>query len=38
MNLRLRDGFGYSVGGLAGFIHWNLAGFGLLLVVALWPI
>jgi hypothetical protein len=31
----LRRGFGYSVGGLPGFIHWNLASFGVLLPLAL---
>jgi len=31
----LRRGLGYAVGGLAGFIHWNLAGFGLPLLLAI---
>ncbi|HXT01134.1 MAG TPA: VCBS repeat-containing protein, partial [Elusimicrobiota bacterium] len=31
----LRRSFGYSAGGLAGFIHWNLAGFGLPLILAI---
>ena len=30
-----RKTFGYSVGGLGGFIHWNLAGFGLPLLLAI---
>jgi hypothetical protein len=32
--LTLRDGFGYSSGGVAGFVGWNLAGFGTPLVLA----
>ncbi len=40
--LTARGTLGYSTGGLLGFIHWNLAGFGLPLVIALvaiasWP-
>ncbi len=31
----LRSRFGYSVGGVAGFLNWNLAGFGLPLLLAL---
>lgn len=31
----LRTGFGYGVGGLAGFLHWNLAGFGVPLLLAI---
>lgn len=36
----LRKTFGYSVGGLSGFIQWNLAGFGLplLLTILAWII
>lgn len=34
--LALRESFGYSEGGLLGFINWNLAGFGLPLLLALW--
>jgi hypothetical protein len=30
----LRRELGYSAGGLMGFLHWNLAGFGLPLVLA----
>jgi len=30
-----RTTFGYPVGGLSGFLNWNLAGFGLLLLLAL---
>lgn len=33
--LTLRDGFGYAAGGFTGFLHWNLAGFGLPLLLAL---
>jgi hypothetical protein len=33
--LTLRDGFGYPSGGLAGFINWNIAGFGIPLVLAI---
>jgi hypothetical protein len=36
--LNLRDGFGYSEGGLLGFVNWNLAGFGLPLLLALWAL
>ena len=36
--LTLRDGFGYSEGGLLGFVNWNLAGFGLPLLLALWAL
>lgn len=32
---RWRDGLGYAEGGVAGFIHWNLAGFGVPLLLAL---
>ena len=31
----LRRTLGYSVGGLAGFLHWNIVGFGLPLVLAI---
>ena len=31
----LRRGFGYAVGGVSGFLHWNLAGFGLPLLLAI---
>lgn len=31
----VRRGFGYSVGGLSGFLHWNIAGFGLPLALAI---
>ena len=31
----LRHPFGYSAGGLSGFLHWNIAGFGLPLLLAL---
>jgi hypothetical protein len=31
----LRRTFGYSAGGVAGFIHWNVAGFGIPLLLAL---
>ena len=31
----LRRGFGYAVGGVSGFCHWNLAGFGLPLLLAI---
>ncbi len=31
----MRRVLGYSTGGLAGFLHWNIAGFGLLLPLAL---
>ena len=30
-----RKGFGYAAGGLSGFLHWNLAGFGLPLLLAM---
>lgn len=30
-----RGSFGYSAGGVAGFLHWNLAGFGVPLLLAL---
>ena len=33
--LTLRDRFGYSRGGVSGFLLWNLAGFGLPLVLAI---
>ncbi len=36
--LTLRHGVGYSEGGLLGFINWNLAGFGLPLLLALWAL
>jgi hypothetical protein len=29
-----RSSFGFSAGGLAGFVHWNLAGFGVPLLLA----
>ncbi|MCC6805851.1 MAG: VCBS repeat-containing protein [Deltaproteobacteria bacterium] len=32
--LSVRPGFGYSEGGVLGFINWNVAGFGLPLVLA----
>jgi hypothetical protein len=40
--LNLRGGFGYSEGGGLGFVNWNLAGFGLPLLLAVaalgrWP-
>jgi hypothetical protein len=31
----VRRGFGYSAGGLGGFLHWNIAGFGLPLALAI---
>ncbi len=33
--LTWRGRFGYPVGGIAGFVHWNIAGLGLPLVLAL---
>jgi hypothetical protein len=33
--LTLRHGFGYSAGGVPGFLHWNLAAFGAPLLLAL---
>jgi len=33
--LTLRGRFGYFTGGMSGFVHWNLAGFGIPLVLAL---
>lgn len=33
--LTFRDRFGYSTGGVAGFINWNIAGFGLILLLAI---
>lgn len=30
-----RRGFGYAAGGLSGFVHWNIAGFGLPLLLSL---
>src|SRR5262249_20906633 len=36
--LNWRGSFGYSQGGLLGFVNWNLAGFGLPLVLALWAL
>ncbi len=31
----LRHGFGYSLGGIAGFLNWNIAGFGIPLFLAI---
>ena len=33
-----RIGFGYSAGGALGFMHWNIAGFGVILIGALWAL
>ena len=33
--ITLRDSLGYAKGGFRGFVHWNLAGFGVLLILAL---
>jgi len=33
--LTLRQSFGYGAGGLSGFLHWNVAGFGLPLLLAM---
>ena len=33
--LTLRHTIGYSLGGLGGFLHWNIVGFGLPLLLAL---
>jgi hypothetical protein len=33
--LTVRHGFGYPAGGVSGFLHWNLAGFGVPLLLAL---
>lgn len=33
-----RDGFGYSEGGLFGFINWNIAGFGIPMVLAVYAL
>ena len=33
--LSFRHGLGYSLGGFSGFLNWNLAGFGLPLLLAL---
>jgi hypothetical protein len=33
--MTLRKGFGYATGGVSGFIHWNVAGFGLPLLLAI---
>jgi len=33
--LTIREVFGYGRGGLAGFFHWNVAGFGVPLLLAL---
>jgi hypothetical protein len=35
VQLNLRDRFGYSEGGLSGFLDWNIAGFGVPLILAL---